>query len=347
MSFDRIPLVDLSPMFGTDRAAMLRTAEEVREICHTVGFMYVKNHGVDQALIGRVIDDIGQFFEQPLKEKMKLDINKLGYHRGYVPMGGLASKPGGKYDLQEGYEVGNEFPSDDPAFLAGNKIHTGNVWPQHPPAFGKDVYDYYQAVVGLGHTLFRTFALAFGLPETWFEDKLDRTISNLRLIYYPPQEPTADSAYEAGIGAHTDYECFTILYQTDHGLEVRNPRGEWVAAPPIPGTFVINIGDMMQRWTNDYFVSTAHRVTNRTGRRRYSLPLFFCTGYDVVVRPLDRCTGPDNPPRYRPTKVGYWVEQRHADAYVYRWPDRDSLPDPEIGPVPEVERTTPTAASAR
>lgn len=347
MSFDRIPLVDLSPMFGTDRAAMQRTAETVREICHTVGFMYVKNHGVAGPLIQRVIENCEQFFALPLDEKLRLDINKLGYHRGYVPMGSLASKPGGKYDLQEGYEVGFEFPPDDPAFLAGNKVCTANIWPARPADFGTDVFAYYMAVLGLGHTLFRTFALAFGLPEDWFEDKLERTISNLRLIYYPPQEPAASSAYEAGIGAHTDYECFTILHQTDHGLEVRNPRGEWVAVPPIPGTFVINIGDMMQRWTNDYFVSTAHRVTNRTGRRRYSLPFFFCTGYDTIVRPLDRCTGPDNPPHYRPTKVGYWVERMHAVAYAYRWPDRDKLPDPEVGPVPEVERTIGKAASAR
>jgi isopenicillin N synthase-like dioxygenase len=347
MSFKEIPLVDIGAMRGKDFAARRRKAEEVREICHTVGFMYVTNHGVPEELIQRVLRQAEAYFALPLEEKLKTDINKLRYHRGYVPMKALAAQPGGKYDFQEGFEVGFEFPKDYPPFLAGNQVCAPNVWPERPANFQRDVYEYFLAVLGLGRTLFRAFALAFDLPEDWFEDKLENPIANLRLIYYPPHPVEALPDYGAGVGAHSDYECFTILWQSEHGLEVRNPRGEWIAAPPVPGSFVINIGDMMQRWTNDHFVSTPHRVTNRTGRARYSIPLFFSTSYDTIVRPLDRCIAPGDKPHYRPTKVGYWVEQNHAVAYAYRWPDRGRLPDPEIGPVPEVERTSPRAVSAR
>jgi isopenicillin N synthase-like dioxygenase len=157
-------------------------------------------------------------------------------------------------------------------------------------------------------------------------------MAQLRLIHYPPQDRVVDDR-EIGVGTHTDYECFTILWQGSSGLQVRNPKGEWIEAPPIPGTFVINIGDMMQRWTNDLFVSTPHRVINTTGKARYSLPFFFGANYDAIIEPLACCVGPDNPPRYPPTKCGYWTEAMHTLAYAYRSDERGRTPNPELAAV--------------
>jgi isopenicillin N synthase-like dioxygenase len=340
MAFDQVPLVDIAPMRSADLGARRAVARPVREICHEVGFMYVANTGIASALIENALAEAKRFFALPLADKMAIEIGKIGYHRGYVPMGAHALDDSGKYDPHEAFEIGLELPPDDPDFLAGNKLYGPNLWPAGLPDFRRHLYAYYEALVELGKLLFRCFALALDIREDFFDERIGKPFSGLRLNYYPPQEPGA-----VGIEAHTDYECFTILWQGDHGLEVRNPAGEWVAVPPLPGSFVINIGDMMQRWTNDYFVSTPHRVVNRTGRARYSMPFFYGANYDTIVRPIDRCTGPGNPPRYRPTKCGLWMEAMLAHAYAYRRADRDKLPDPEIGPVPEIEdTTTPEAA---
>ena len=133
-----------------------------------------------------------------------------------------------------------------------------------------------------------------------------------------------------GIGAHTDYECFTILWQTEPGLQVQNRKNEWIEATPIDGTFLVNIGDMMMRWTNNLFRSTPHRVVTRTPNERYSFPFFFAANYETVVSCLETCTNMHHPPIYPPTKFGYWVENMHAYSYVYRHDERGRLPNPEL-----------------
>lgn len=331
--FDRIPMVDIGPMFGTDRQAMLATASRVREVCENIGFFYIKNHGVADDLIARAVQQSERFFALPLAEKLDYDIGRQAMHRGYVPAAALTAGPDAKtFDLQEGYEIRVELPADDPDYRAGNKIYGPNLWPRRPPEFRQEIYAYFEAIRRLGHVIFRTFAVTLGLPDDFFEGMIDKPMAQLRLIYYPPQNRVVDDR-EIGVGQHTDYECFTILWQGSSGLQVRNPQGEWIEAPPIPGTFVINIGDMMQRWTNDLFVSTPHRVINTTGQARYSLPFFFGANYDAIVEPLACCVGPDNPPRYPPTKCGYWTETMHTLAYVYRAHERGRIPSPELAAV--------------
>lgn len=328
--FDHIPIVDIGPMFGRDRAAMRRCANRMREVCQRIGFCYVVNHGVPRERIERALQQCEQFFALPLAVKMAYDIARQGSHRGYVPSGTLTAGPDAKQpDLQEGYEVRLELPADDPDYIAGSKIYGPNLWPENLPEFREQVYAYFESILDLGHVLFRIFALALELPEDFFEDKIDKPMAQLRLIYYPPQDRVVDPN-TIGVGTHTDYECFTILWQGAPGLQVCNPRGEWIEAPPIADSFLINIGDMIQRWTNDQFVSTPHRVINTTGLARYSLPFFFGANYDTVVEPLPCCVGPDNPPRYPPTKCGLWTETMHTLAYVYRRADRGKLPNPEM-----------------
>ena len=318
LDFDSIPLIDIGGLFCGDPAQRRAVADTMGEACANVGFLYVTNHGVPQALLDAVYREADAFFSLPLAEKLECDIHKTRRHRGYVPMGGLNADPrnAGAIDVQEGYEVSVELPEDDPDYLAGNIMYGPNVWPRNPPGFRDAVYGYHEAMRKLGHTLFRGFALALDLPEDWFEDKIDKPMAQLRVIHYPPREGPVE-AHRLGIGAHTDYECFTILDQSEPGLQVRNVAGEWIEAPPIPGAFVINIGDMLNMWSNDRFVSTVHRVINTSGRKRFSLPFFFGVNGNTVVAPLETCTGPDNPPRHEPVVSGEWTIANLAAAYTY------------------------------
>ncbi|MGH6931925.1 MAG: isopenicillin N synthase family dioxygenase [Dongiaceae bacterium] len=204
-----------------------------------------------------------------------------------------------------------------------------NIWPRGLPGFREGVYAYHQSAVALGRVLFKAFARALGVTEDFFEDKTDKPMAQLRLIYYPPQDGRI-RARRIGVGAHTDYECFTILLQTAAGLQVRNTAGDWIEAPPIPGTLVINIGDMPMRWTNGEFASTLHRVVNVTGAARYSFPLFFGANYDVVARPLPTFSSSANPPKYPPTKCGPWTVMNITKVYEYRRAHRDHIENPEL-----------------
>jgi len=173
------------------------------------------------------------------------------------------------------------------------------------------------AVVHLGKTLFPLFALALDLPEDFFDDKTTKPAAIMRLLHYPPQIGTVDDRV-IGIGAHTDYECFTILWQDQvQALQVLNTNKQWIDAVPIPGSFVVNLGDQFARWTNDVFQSTVHRAVNRSGVERYSIPLFFGTDYDVELNPLPSCIDEDAPPKYEVVTAGEYVKSRLEATYAH------------------------------
>ena len=330
LAFDEIPIVDLGPMFGSERRAMEACAGALRRSCTEVGFFYVANHRVGEAAIHTALDQTRRFFALPEEAKAAYDLHRTRRHRGYVPFEALSADPEAEPDRQEAYEVGIELPADDPDHLAGNPLYGPNVWPRELPDFAGAVYGYFEEVLALGRILFRAFAIALRLPDDFFEPKITRPMAQLRLIHYPASQGEVRDTEILGIGAHTDYECFTILWQNAPGLQVQNTAGDWIEALPIPGTFVVNIGDMMQRWTNDLFVSTPHRVVNPPRTARYSFPMFFGTNHDTVVRVLEGCTGPDSPPRYPPTHAGYWTETMHTHVYSYRRAERGKIPNPEL-----------------
>jgi len=329
IDFSEIPLIDLAPLFGDDAETKQQMAAELREACMDIGFFYVKNHRVPEAHLQDVRTQTEQFFALPEHVKTKYDIGRIKRHRGFVPVGALTAGPDEDPDQQEGYEVALELPADDPDYLTGSKLFGPNVWPEELPEFQSGVYSYFESVFALGCKLFGAFALALDLPENYFNRELSKPIAQLRLLYYPPMENKRPEPL-MGIGAHTDYECFTILWQTEPGLQVQNRNQEWIDAPPVEDTFLVNIGDMMMRWTNNLFRSTPHRVVTQTPKKRYSFPFFFAADYNTIVRCLDTCVSEDNPPGYPPTKFGYWVENMHAYSYVYRHGDRGKLPDPEL-----------------
>lgn len=297
-SFDAIPIVDL------ERSDV---ADAIGAACRDVGFFYATGHGVDARLQSEALAAAHRFFALPgpAKEAVR------GHHRGYIPARGEATDPLAPPDLKEAFDVGLvlDAPADTPGFA---RMTSPNRWPELP-GFREPVEAYFDAMLGLARRLAAMFAVALELPEDHFDAQLTRPIAQLRLLRYPVPMP-GDPA--PGIGTHCDYECFTILAQDGvGGLEVQNTAGAWVAAPPLDGTFVVNIGEMLQRWTNDVFRATPHRVRAASGAPRYSLPFFFATNYDTEIACLPSCTTAANPPRYPPVAAGRYLEERLRAIY--------------------------------
>ncbi len=332
LDISTIPVIDFAPFRNGSENSKRQVAQAIGEACRHTGFFYIVNHGIQETRIDSLIHQTFRFFHQPLEEKLKLDIDSVQRHRGYVPQGGLYADVSAEPDVQEGYEVSLELPGNDPDYLAGNIMLGPNVWPDNLPGFRNAIYAYYESILGLARMLLTTFEMTLGLEEGWFDDKTDKPMGQLRLIYYPPQDGPIDPR-RIGIGAHTDYECFTLLLQDEvGGLQVGHRNGEWIQATPIPGSIVVNIGDMLMRWTNGEFVSTPHRVINQSGRERVSFPFFFGANHDCVVTPLERFVNEARPARYPPTRCGWWTEMMITDAYEYRKAWRGRIPNPELAP---------------
>ncbi|KAL0064287.1 hypothetical protein AAF712_008731 [Marasmius tenuissimus] len=284
-AFKDIPIIDLKDIVSPDANVRKALAEEVRQACMNVGFFYVKNHGVEEETVGKALSSSKEFFALPMDSKMEIENKKTPSFKGYSPLLSGNNDPNGKGDLQEGFEFGWEAMKETDSGKAQQDqgaLSGANVWPSELPAFRVAALEYYHAVVNLGKLLFPIFALALDIDEGFFDDKTRNSAALMRIIHYPDQTGPTDEGI-IGIGAHTDWECFTILWQEPgiQALQVLNAQKEWIDAPPIPGTFVVNLGDQLARWTNDVFKSTVHRVINKSGKRRYSIPLFFGTDYDV------------------------------------------------------------------
>jgi isopenicillin N synthase-like dioxygenase len=304
--FSSVPVIDLGPLSGTDRAAKQRTADAIGRACEEIGFIYIANHGVPQDLIDHTFAESRRFFALPLAEKNKVNIANSTNFRGYFPLKGETTDVTAMGDLKEGFDLMRELGPDDPDVRAGKPLHGPNQWPAEDvlPGFRRSILNYYAAMEALGQRLLRGMALSLDLDEGFFAGKTQKALAYLRLLHYPPQQGMIDER-EIGCGAHSDYGCLTILAQDAvGGLQLRNSAGEWIEAPPIPGTFVINLGDQMARWTNERFQATPHRVINRSGRERYSIPFFFDPDFDAVIECLPSCQGPGNPARHAPITGG-------------------------------------------
>jgi len=316
--FHEIPIIDFGPMLGTDEAAKHEVAAQLRQAATEVGFFYVKNHGVPAEVIRAVFETGPAFFALPLDEKMKTHVKLSGNNSGFTPSLEENVNPAAKGDLHEAYDIALELAADDPARIEGKGLYAANIWPEAMPEFRQAMLDYQAEMLKLGRLLFSAFAVALGQKADFFEPHITRPTCAQRIVYYPSQEGAIDEN-QIGIGAHSDYECFTILAQHEvAALQVLNTAGEWIAAPPIPGTFVVNIGDTMARWSNDVFASTIHRVINTTGRKRYSIPFFLGVNYDTVIDALPGCVSAERPCKYAPVIAGDYVQQRLDATYGYR-----------------------------
>jgi isopenicillin N synthase-like dioxygenase len=309
--FDHLPVIDISALYAEDSERRGNAAKALGQAARESGFCYVTGHRVPPELISCLLQRTISFFALPLEQKMNWYIGHSRNHRGYVPEGEEVFAAGTR-DRKEAFDLGLDLPPDAAEVLAGNPMLGSNVWPDLD-GFRETVQAYYESVLQLGRTLFRGFALALGLEEDRFVRFVNRPPSQLRLIHYPHNPDAEDSV---GIGAHTDYECFTILLPTAPGLEVMNGAGVWVDVPPVPESFVVNIGDMFETWTNGEFVATSHRV-RRVREERYSFPFFCVCDYDTFVEPLPQFVGPDRPPRYPPLKAGSHLFAQTVQSFCY------------------------------
>jgi isopenicillin N synthase-like dioxygenase len=310
MSDLNIPIVDISALYGSHAGARLATAQQLGAAARSAGVLYVTGHGLPPALFDELLVQTKQFFALPVEQKMQVYIGNSRNHRGYVPEGEEVFA-GGTKDAKEAYDLARDLPPDDPDFLAGIPLLGPNQWPQDP-GFQSGISRYYEAAFAVGRALIGGFAQALGEESDFFEQFLYKPPSQLRLIHYPFN---ADAADTPGIGAHTDYECFTLLRSTSPGLEILNEKGVWIDAPPVENAFVVNIGDMFELWTNGEFVATSHRV-RKVCEERYSFPLFFSVDYHTRIKPMARFVTPNRPDRAE-VAAGDHLYAQTAQTFTY------------------------------
>jgi isopenicillin N synthase-like dioxygenase len=317
MTLMNVPVIDISPFLSGSAEGKRLVAEQVGQACRDIGFLVIAGHGIPEELIEATRAVSAEFFALPKAEKLRSNRPADDQVRGYSAVGNeaLAASLGAETppDLKESLSIGpTDVPMDDPYYTnaeAGPHF-APNVWPGQPAAL-RDIWTrYFAAMETLATEMMRIFALALSLPEPYFDDKVDRHISMFRVLNYPSQlDAPLDGQLRAG--AHSDYGSLTILRQENRpgGLQVRNLSGEWVDVPAVPGTFVVNIGDLMAQWTNDLWVSTVHRVVNpprdlAADSARMSLVFFHQPNYDALVSCLDGCATPDRPAKYEPISSG-------------------------------------------
>jgi isopenicillin N synthase-like dioxygenase len=315
---DEIAVVDISPMLSGDGPAKARLAREIDRACREIGFLLVTGHGVSAALIDDWFAVSREFFALPEAQKDACRPEADSLHQGYHGMSSAALAQGEGQatppDLREYFMIGRpDIDADYFQSQTAKRFYRRNVWPARPDGFRAMAEAYYAAVEQLARRLMGLFALALDLPEAYFDDKVDRHFGILSSIFYPAQKELPRPG-QLRAGAHSDYGSLTILAPTDApgGLQVLAKSGAWIDVPYVPGAFVINIGDMMARWTNDRWVSTMHRVVNPPAttaapRPRQSVAFFLHPNYDTVVECLATCAGPEQAARYAPIPAGEYM----------------------------------------
>jgi isopenicillin N synthase-like dioxygenase len=276
-----IPIIDIGPLIG-GRENRYDVAGEIGQACRECGFFYIIGHGVDEGLQLRLEELSRRFFTQDVEAKMEIRMARGGRAwRGYFPVGGELTS--GQPDLKEGVYFGAEFGDDHPMTRAGVPMHGPNLFPSNIPGFRETVLEYLAVMTELGHALMRAIARSLGLDESYFDEHYTSDpLILFRIFNYPAQT----DATGWGVGEHTDYGLLTILKQDESGgLQVKS-QSRWIEAPPVPGSFVCNIGDMLDRLTGGLYRSTPHRVRNVSGRDRLSFPLFFDPNFNAEVKPL-------------------------------------------------------------
>lgn len=293
-----IPVVDFSPFLGGDASGKAKVAAQIAEACHRIGFFYIEGHGVDQRLIDDTFAQSAAFYKRPPEEKAHT-LATPDWYRGWIPM--PANQPLSRASrLHEQYRLQEEFTDGevDPLFYRPNR------WPDDMPAFRETCKQYYEAMNTLSQHLLKAFAIGLGLDERRFDDYFHKPLSQLSLLYYTPLPDDADIEVSNTV-SHTDEGPFTILAQDSRGgLEVKRRDGTWIEAPPIPGAFTINVGDMMMWWSNGRYLSNFHRVRNRSTFERYSIPFFMNPDRDVTVAPLPEMLALDQEKRFEGVHVG-------------------------------------------
>lgn len=296
-----LPVIDIATVDA-------RQGRAIRAACLDHGFFYIAGHGVPQDLIDATLEQAMALFALPIATRTLLHMRNSKAARGYSPIGGQVLDPGKPADLKESFYLGPELARDHPFVQAGYFNCGANQWPPLP-GFRPAMERYIDAMLIVAEKLMRGIALALELPENHFALFCREPVCTLRLLHYPTQ-PADALPQQIGAGAHTDFGAITILWQdAEGGLQVQSPDG-WIEATPLPGTFVVNLGDLMARWTNGRFRSTRHRVVNRGGDR-YSLPFFYNGHPEHPIVPIDLVEAP----LFAPTTVERHLREMYRRSY--------------------------------
>ncbi|CAL9115493.1 2-oxoglutarate-dependent dioxygenase 33-like isoform X1 [Musa acuminata AAA Group] len=295
--FQAIPIIDISaflekiddPRMGDDKE-LLEVIRQLDDACKEAGFFYVKGHGIPDSLVKEVKDATSKFFNLPNEEKVKIKMTPASGYRGYQEVAENITL--GKPDMHEAIDCYREMEAGKYGAL-GQLLEGSNLWPDYPSNFKVVMEEYICLLTDLSRKIMRGIALALGGPPDAFEgDRAGDSFWVMRLIGYPVLSDIPElQRTETGCGAHTDYGLLTLVNQDDEidALQVRNRSGEWISAPPIPGTFVCNIGDMLKIWSNGLYESTLHRVINNSPKYRVSVAFFYEPNFDAAVEPFDFC----------------------------------------------------------
>ncbi len=302
-----IPIVEIGDLAAGDPAVRRRCGQRIGRACEHVGFLVVADHGIDAHLVDQAMDATRAVFDLPDEAKRALVWDDEHLNRGYDPVGRQRLDPHADVDAKEAWSFGPEWL----AATSGSRMQGVNRWPPLE-GFREVIEPYHAATMALAERLLRGIALSLDLDERHFASFHRAPVCTLRVMRYPPRHPSAGPR-SFGAGAHTDWGAITVLAQDDAGsLEVAGLDGEWAEVPAIPRTFVVNIGDLLQRWTNDRFRSTPHRVRGVAGRDRYSMATFFDLDHDAVIETLPTCISDARPARYPPTTAGEHLSERFA-----------------------------------
>ncbi|KAL4937764.1 hypothetical protein BDV06DRAFT_232379 [Aspergillus oleicola] len=310
-----IPVIDILGYLAGDADAKAKAAAEMRKACEEQGFLQIIGHGVSTEVQQKFTDACARFFALPLEEKEKVSQAKSPCFRGYERIGGQKLDEldeDASPDQKEGFSVRRERP-------LGGFLQGPNQWPGSIPELEEAYMAYFDAVHMLSKAVFRLMALSLGLNEEYFDQFASGPdgLCLCRAHHYPPSPPDA-AGTTRGVGAHTDFGALTLLLQDDvGGLEVlHKATNTWHHVPPVKGAFVCNIGDLMQRWTNDRYKSTMHRVISPlSGKDRYSCAFFNDGALDMTVECLPTCISPGDKAHYGPIQVKEHLVNRYKQSY--------------------------------
>ncbi|KAL4866127.1 hypothetical protein BDV12DRAFT_138480 [Aspergillus spectabilis] len=322
---DEIPVIDLAPIDGGFEERK-QIATKVRAAAENTGFFYIKNHGIPQELIDRALQTAQAFFNQPIEQKEQVSHSKSKHNDGYHGVGTTQINNKESRDQKETFSVRYN-PLNDPTITDPDSLLSDPsasfdtqeyIWSgtRQIPGFKETTIEFYKARLTLARKMIRLFALALNLPETYFDSVTTHPGADGLYVHYPGTpnlDPAAASAAEidVGIGSHTDIQCVTLLWQDNSGgLQVLSASDEWLDARPIEGTLVVNIGDFLQRLSNNRFKSTVHRVYNRQRESRYSMPFFLGFNPESVLRVVESCVDEEHPVLFEPISCGEWHRAR-------------------------------------
>jgi isopenicillin N synthase-like dioxygenase len=320
---EQVPVVDFEPFRSGGQGDRKHTALDLAGAFRNVGFAYLAGHGVDQDLIDRTFAEAAHFFALPPEKKAEVPVEKSPCDRGWFDLGmeNLDPDQQEEGDLKEGYRIGNDLAPDHPLVRQGLPFHGPNQWPTGVPGFRETMEAYFGAVHDLAGQVTHAVATALELPEDYFDAWFTTPMVIMSPLHYPPQAASRGQQIDEsriGAGAHSDYGCLALLAQDDKGgLQVRNTAGRWIDAKPVPETFVVNVGDMLARWTNDLFPATLHRVINTSGVDRYSIPFFYDPDHDAPVEVIPTCLAEGEQPRYEPTTSLAHLQERFGATLPY------------------------------